>query len=115
MKPRRRLHHMILLMGLWWVDRSKLVTGWPQMMPWLLCRRDFVMIFFEFVEIRYPTIPHHDDELADIGGDSDDDLSHNAHNNLGVHDYVLGIAQLPIGPSPTLHISGICARHHPNY
>ena len=67
--------------------------------------------FFEFFAIRYPTIHHHDDELADIGGDSDDDLSHNAYNNPGVYGDVLGIAYLPIGPSPTPHFSGSCARH----
>ena len=47
-KPKGRLLHMILLMGLLWVDWSKLVTGWPQKMPWLLCRHDFLMIFLNF-------------------------------------------------------------------
>ena len=103
--------HMMLLMGLMWVDRSKLVKGWPHKMPWLLCRHDF----FEFFAIRYPTIHHHDDDLTDTGGDSDDDLMHNAYNNPDVHGNVLGIAYFPIGPSPTPYFSGSCARHLPSY
>eukprot|EP00984_Skeletonema_dohrnii_P010153 scaffold3946_cov95-Skeletonema_dohrnii-CCMP3373.AAC.1 len=43
--------------------------------------------------------------------DSEDDLTHNAYNNLDVHVNVLGIAYLPVVPSPTLHFSGSCARH----
>eukprot|EP00984_Skeletonema_dohrnii_P021842 scaffold11015_cov95-Skeletonema_dohrnii-CCMP3373.AAC.1 len=94
-------------MGLLWVDWSKLITGWPQRMPWLGCRGDF----FEFFAIRNPTIHHYDDDLIDKACDSEDDLTHNAYNNLDVHANVIGIAYLSIGPSPTLHYSGSCARH----
>eukprot|EP00984_Skeletonema_dohrnii_P023378 scaffold12476_cov110-Skeletonema_dohrnii-CCMP3373.AAC.1 len=43
--------------------------------------------------------------------DFEDDLTHDAYNNLDEHVNVLGIAYLPVVPSPTLNFSGSCARH----
>ena len=76
-------------------------------MPWLGCRGDF----FEFFAVRNPSIHRYDEDLTDKACDSEDNLRHNAYNNLEVHVNPRNRLSPRRASSPTLHFSGSCARH----
>ena len=99
---------MVLVMRLLWVDWSKLVRGWPQRMPgW-----GVGVIFLKFLQsVIHQLTTRYEGDLINMGRDSEADIAHNDYNNLDAHGNVLSVAYLSIGPSPTPHFSGSCARH----